>query len=146
MHDDNKSYESAKRGPLPRRIATRTHLCIDVRDFLDGATLAGASVLCGYDAAVGALAELLYELVFRVDDKGRVQSGEGVPLQHDLLWVQRGRGSGRSHLQGRGHFRVGVVGFVAIDRPNPISSHSFLATATEVTLTTQVAYIHVLRQ
>jgi hypothetical protein len=57
-----------------------SHLCVDIRDFLDGAAVARPSVFRAHDAAVGALTELLYELIFRVDDKGRVESCEGVPL------------------------------------------------------------------
>lgn len=67
---------------------THTHLRVDVRDLFDRTTLACAPVLGGYDAAVGALAELLDELVLRVDYEGRVESGEGVPL-HGLCPVER---------------------------------------------------------
>jgi hypothetical protein len=75
------------------RDHTHTHLCIDIRYFLDGAALACASVFGGYDTAVSALTELLYKLVFRVDDKGRVQSGEGVPLHRGVCHVvQQGEG------------------------------------------------------
>ena len=43
-------------------------------------------MLSGYDAAVSTLSEFLDELVLRVDNEGRVQSGETVPLQclHDM--------------------------------------------------------------
>ena len=37
-------------------------------------------MLCGDDAAVGTLAELLDELIFGIDDEGGVEGLEGVPL------------------------------------------------------------------
>ena len=57
-----------------------THLCVDVGDLLDRAPVARASVLGGDDAAISALPELLHELVLRIDDERRVESGETVPL------------------------------------------------------------------
>jgi len=56
-------------------------LGVDIRYLLDRAAVASASVLRGDDAAVSALAELLDELVLPVDDEGRVECGEAVPLQ-----------------------------------------------------------------
>jgi hypothetical protein len=61
-----------------------TYLCVDVRDLLDRASVARASVLGGDDAAISALSELLHELVLRIDDERRVERGEAVSL-HDLL-------------------------------------------------------------
>lgn len=46
------------------------------------------------NAPVGALTEFLDELVFRVDDKGRVQSLEGVPLHTRDVCEVRVRGNG----------------------------------------------------
>ncbi len=43
---------------------------------------------------VGALAEFLDELVFRVDNKSRVQSLEGVPLHSEEACEVRVRGNG----------------------------------------------------
>jgi len=60
-------------------------LCVDVRYFLDRAPFPRAPVLSGYDAAVSALSEFLDELVLRVDNKGRVQSGETVSLHGTVL-------------------------------------------------------------
>jgi hypothetical protein len=40
-----------------------TYLCVDVRDLLDRASVARASVLGSDDATVSALSELLHELV-----------------------------------------------------------------------------------
>ncbi len=60
----------------------RTHLCVDIRYLLDRAAFPRAPVLRSYDAAISALTEFLDELVFRVDDKSRVQSAECVSL-HD---------------------------------------------------------------
>ena len=58
----------------------KANLGVDVGDFLNGTTLPRATVLRGNDASVCALAELLDELVLGVDDEGRVEGGEGVPL------------------------------------------------------------------
>ena len=57
-----------------------THLCVDVGDLLDRAPVARASVLGGDDATISALSELLHELVLRIDDERRVESGKTVPL------------------------------------------------------------------
>ncbi len=57
-----------------------THLCVDVGNLLNGTSFSRAAVLCSDDAAIRALAELLDELVLGVDDEGRVEGGEGVPL------------------------------------------------------------------
>lgn len=59
-----------------------THLCVDVGDLLDRAPFARTSVLGGDDAAISALSEFLHELVLRIDDERRVESGETVSL-HD---------------------------------------------------------------
>jgi hypothetical protein len=59
-----------------------THLCVDVGDLLDRAPFGRTSVLGGDDAAISALSELLHELVLRIDDERRVESGEAVSL-HD---------------------------------------------------------------
>jgi hypothetical protein len=73
------------------------YLRIDVRYLLDRAAFARAPVLRGHDAAISALSEFLDELVLRVDDKGRVQSGEAVPL-HDAV-----EGDGGGTKQGTSH-------------------------------------------
>ncbi len=58
----------------------RSHLCVDICDLFDCAAIAGAPVLCGNDTTIGTLAELLDELIFRVDHEGGIESGEGMPL------------------------------------------------------------------
>ena len=75
------------------RQRSRTHLCVDVRYLLDRAPFPRAPVLSGYDAAVSALPELLDELVLRVDNKGRVQSGETVSL-HGTVRVEGDKDGG----------------------------------------------------
>jgi hypothetical protein len=73
-----------------------THLGVDIRYLLDRAAVASAPVLRGDDAAISALAELLDELVLRVDDEGRVECGEAVPLHRDGgLWCRVGGQTGR---------------------------------------------------
>ncbi len=61
------------------------HLGVDVCDFLYGTTLAGTTVLSGDHTSIRALAELLDELVFGVDDEGRIEGGERVTLHGPLL-------------------------------------------------------------
>ena len=83
----------------------KANLGVDVGNFLNRTTLPRATVLRGNDASVCALAELLDELVLGVDDEGRVEGAEGVPL-HDLRAKEMGEeGRGR-----RGRRRCGFRG------------------------------------
>jgi hypothetical protein len=53
-------------------------LCIDVCNFLDGATLSSATMNGGYDAAICALAELFDHSVLGIDNEIGIESGEGM--------------------------------------------------------------------
>ena len=56
--------------------STVTYLGIDVGNLLYRTTFSTSTMACRHDAAIGALAKLLDEFVFRIDDKGRVQGGK----------------------------------------------------------------------
>lgn len=83
-------------------------------------------MLSGYDAAVSALSEFLDELVLRVDDEGRVQSGETVSL-HGTVRVEGDRDGGMKQgtndssiiypfKESRDTKRLRVLGLMPIDR------------------------------
>jgi len=72
---------------------TLSLLRVDVRDLLDSTFPARALMLDGNGGAVGTLSKLLDELVLRVDDECRVESGESVP-SHDLRVLTCGSAAG----------------------------------------------------
>ena len=92
-------------GLSAHRVSAASHLGVNVGDLLDRAALARDAVPRCDDAPVRALAELLDELVLGVDDKGLVESGEGMSclLSHGVvvaefseMWCVRGRRQRRS--------------------------------------------------
>jgi len=77
------------------------YLCVDVRDFLDGAPFARTAMSGGYDTSISALAEFLDELVLGIDDKIRVQCSEAMSLHcGETERVVRDRGN-RSSVRSR---------------------------------------------
>lgn len=56
------------------------HLCVYIRNLLDGASLSRTTMSRRDDAAISALAELLDELVFSIDLEFGIQGGEGASL------------------------------------------------------------------
>lgn len=60
------------------------HLGVDVGDFFDRTPLARSPVSRSNDATIGALTELLDELILGIDDEGRVERVETMSrLHHD---------------------------------------------------------------
>lgn len=81
------------------------HLCVDICDFLDSTSLSRAAVLCSDDASICTLSELLYELVFRVDDKRRIEGLKRVPL-HGHCGCLDGRWKSRRGARTEGRYTV----------------------------------------
>jgi hypothetical protein len=63
------------------RVGIR-YLRVDVGDFLDSTSFPATAMPCRYHTSISALAKLLDKLVFGIDNKYRVQCGEGMSLRH----------------------------------------------------------------
>ena len=63
-----------------REREEKAHLGVDIRDLLNGTTLARSTMFRGDDAAVRTLAKFFDELIFRINDECGVERGEGVTL------------------------------------------------------------------
>lgn len=71
---------------LSRVERVSAYLGVDVRDFLYRTSFARSAVSRSNDAAISTLAQLLDELILRINDERRVEGGESVPL-HCGWWV-----------------------------------------------------------